>query len=201
MPTKESTLGSPSSQATSNAKSEMPIPTQSPIKMILKYWHFYVILFLLLAVAGMYIGKNMAVSKTRAELTQRAAQVIGEQNRSLLRLASIPFVWAVRSEMLRGNLDQVNQYLTLFVKEPGMKEIIVAGPDGVGLVATNKKREGATVTGSFPPEVLKSNVTMLSTLVNGDLVVAAPVMGLNSRLGTLILVSSPAQYSLEVPTK
>lgn len=68
-------------------------------------------------------------------------------------------------------------------------------------MATNKKREGATVTGLFPPEVMKSNLTTLSTLANGDLIVAAPVMGLNSRLGTLILVSSPAQYSLEVPTK
>jgi hypothetical protein len=201
MPTKEGTLNSPSNRATSSDTSKVPIPTQSRSKMILKYWHFYVILFLILALAGMYIGKNMAVSKARAELTQRAAQVIGEQNGSFLRLASIPLVWAVRSEMLRGNLDQVDQYLTLFVKEPGMKEIIVAGPDGVGLVATNKKREGATVAGLFPPEFLKSNLTTLSTLANGDLVVAAPVMGLNSRLGTLILVSSPAQYSLEVPTK
>ncbi|MDD2540219.1 MAG: hypothetical protein PHH28_04150, partial [Desulfuromonadaceae bacterium] len=96
---------------------------------------------------------------------------------------------------------QVNQYLIQFVKEPGMKEIIVAGPDGIGIVATNKKREGTTVTSSFPPDVLKTNVTMLSTLANGDLVVAAPVMGLNSRLGTLILVCSPAKYSLEVPPK
>ncbi|MDD2542559.1 MAG: hypothetical protein PHH28_16185, partial [Desulfuromonadaceae bacterium] len=107
MQTEKSTPISPSS-------SEMPVSTQSPANMILKYWYFYVILFLILAVAGMYIGKNMAVSKTRAELTQRAVQVIGENNRSFLRLASIPFVWAVRSEMLRGNLDQVNQYLIQF---------------------------------------------------------------------------------------
>lgn len=174
-------------------------PKKSIADMLERHWQLLVMLLLVLVIAGTYIWKNVAVSSAKTELTQLATQVIGEQNRSHLRLVSIPLVWAIRSEMIRGNYDQVNQYLTQFVKEPGMKEIIVAGPDGKGVVATNKKREGAYVTDSFQQDLLQKDTATVSALENGEILVTAPIMGLNSRLGTLILVCSAPSYSLEKP--
>jgi len=152
-------------------------------------------------VAGTYVWKNIALSRTRAHLVQQAGQVISEQNRSYLRLAAVPLVWAVRSEMMRGNYDQVNQYLAQFVREPNMKEIVVARTDGRIVAATNKQRDGAPVTDFFPPEVLRTDTITVTSREDGDLMVAAPVMGLSDKLGVLILLASPPKYSLDTPSR
>ena len=109
----------------------------SKISFIVNQWRLITILILFLAVAGMYMWKNMAVKRAEVQLTEQAARIITEQNSSFLRLVAVPLVWAVRSEMIRNNYDQINQYLTQFVKEKNMKEIVVAKPDGTMVVATN----------------------------------------------------------------
>jgi len=101
--------------------------------------------------------------------------------------------------MIRNNYDQINQYLNQFVKEKNMKEIIVAKPDGTIVVATNKKREGTSVTSAFPPAVLQEDKTTVTTLENGDLMVVSPVMGLSTKQGILILLSTPPSYTLQIP--
>lgn len=146
---------------------------------------------------GTYLWKNIAVSRTTARLTGQAAAVITSQNESALRLAALPLVWAVRSEMLRGNYDQVNQYLAQLVREPNIKEIIVARTDGTILAATDKKRETTTLHQAFPLADLRTETIAVSRLDNGNFLVIAPLLGLNNRLGTLVLIAVPPSYSLE----
>lgn len=172
--------------------------SKHPLLMTLvRNWRWVGVFLLIFALAGAYVWKNIAVSRARAELTQRATTVLVEQNKSSLRLVAIPLVWVVRSEMMRGSFDQLNQYLAQFVKEPSMKEIIVARLDGRIVAATNKKREGTPVTSAFPVDMLRVEAITVTTLENGDFLVVAPVLGLNARLGTLILVSSPSGSLLE----
>jgi hypothetical protein len=163
---------------------------------IVDHWRLIVILLLVIAVAGMYVWKNVAVNRATAQLTEKADRIITDQNRSLLQLAVVPLVWAVRSEMIRNNYDQINQYLTQFVKEKNMKEIIVAKPDGTIVVATNKKLEGKPIAGFFPPSVLQEDKISVSSLDNGDMMVVSPIMGLSAKVGVLILLYTPASYSL-----
>lgn len=166
---------------------------------LVTHWHSITILLLVLAVAGMYVWKNAAVTSATAQVSERANRIITEQNKSYLRLAAVPLTWAVRSEMIRNNYDQINQYLSQFVKEKNMKEIIVAKPDGTIVVATNKKREGTSTTSAFPPTVLQEDKTTVTTLQNGDIMVVSPVMGLSTKLGVLILLYAPASYNLQAP--
>ena len=176
------------------------VPSQSLIMTLARNWRWVGVVLLIFALAGTYVWKNIAVSRARAELAQRATTVLAEQNRSSLRLVAIPLVWVVRSEMMRGSFDQLNQYLAQFVKEPNMKEIIVARLDGRIVAATNKKREGTPVASAFPVDMLRVEAITVTTLENGDLLVVAPVLGLNARLGTLILVASPSGSLLETPS-
>jgi hypothetical protein len=166
---------------------------------IVAQWRLIIILLLVIAVAGMYVWKNVAVNRAKAQLTEKAGRIITDQNRMFLRLAVVPLVWAVRSEMIRENYDQINQYLKQFVKEQNMKEIVVAKPDGAIVVATNKKFEGKPVTDIFPASVLQENKLMVSSLENGDIMVASPVMGLSAKAGVLILLYTPASYNLQAP--
>lgn len=162
----------------------------------MKYWHLFVIVLLMIAVAGTYAWKNMAVAKARTDLTQRAEQLLGEQNKTYLELVAVPLTWAVRGEMIRDNIDQVNQYLAQFIKEKGMKELVVARPDGKVVAATNKKLEGAAITDSFPAEVLQVDSTTLTTMSNGEIMIVSPVMGLSEKLGIMVLVYKPVTFVL-----
>ena len=172
-------------------------PKQDPNKsFIVTHWQLVIILLLVIAVAGMYVWKNVAVNRATVQLADKADRIITEQNRTFLRLAVVPLVWAVRSEMIRDNYDQINQYLNEFVKEQNMKEIVVAKPDGTIVVATNKKLEGTSVTGEFPPSVLQEDKLTVSSLENGDIMVVSPVMGLSAKVGVLILLYTPTSYTL-----
>ena len=166
---------------------------------IVAQWRLIIILLLIIAVAGMYVWKNVAVNRTTVQLTKKAGRIITDQNRMFLRLAVVPLVWAVRSEMIRENYDQINQYLNQFVKEQNMKEIVVAKPDGAIVVATNKKFEGKPVTDIFPASVLQEDKLTVSSLENGVIMVASPVMGLSTKVGILILLYTPASYNLQAP--
>ncbi|MRR33196.1 hypothetical protein EG829_00655 [bacterium] len=177
------------------------IPRKSLFMTLVRHWRSVGVVALLFMVAGNYVWKNIAVSRAKAQLNRQAGQVISEQNRSYLRLAAVPLVWVVRGEMMRGNYDQVNQYLAQFVREPNMKEIVVARTDGRIVAATNKQREGAPATDFFPPEVLRTDSITVTSREDGGIMVAAPVMGLNDKLGVLILVASPPAYSLDTPSR
>jgi len=166
---------------------------------LVTHWRLIGFFLLVLAIAGMYLWKNVAVYRAKAQLTERAGQIITDQNKSFLRLAVVPLVWAVRTEMISGNYNQINLYLTQFIKEPNMKGIVVAKPDGTIVVATNKKLEGAPVASVFPPSVLQEDKTIVSTQENGDIMVVSPVMGLSEKLGVLILLYTPPGYSLQGP--
>ncbi|HBA72883.1 MAG: hypothetical protein A2X82_15810 [Geobacteraceae bacterium GWC2_55_20] len=166
---------------------------------IVAQWRLIIILLLVIAVAGMYVWKNVAVNRATVQLTEKAGRIITDQNRKFLRLAVVPLVWAVRSEMIRENYDQINLYLNQFVKEQNMKEIVVAKPDGAIVVSTNKKFEGKPVTDIFPASVLQEDKLMVSTLENGDIMVASPVMGLSTKVGVLILLYTPESYNLQAP--
>lgn len=175
-------------------------PKQSVNKsFIVAQWRLIIILLLVIAVAGMYVWKNVAVNRATVQLTEKAGRIITDQNRMFLRLAAVPLVWAVRSEMIRGNYDQINQYLNQFVKEQNMKEIVVAKPDGAIVAATNKKLEGTSIEGTFPPTVLQLDKTTVTSMENGNIMVVSPVMGLSAKVGVLILLYTPANYNLQAP--
>ncbi|MDD2336770.1 MAG: hypothetical protein PHD01_09375 [Geobacteraceae bacterium] len=164
---------------------------------IVSHWRLIGCFLLVLAIAGMYLWKNVAVYRAKAQLTERAGQIITDQNKSFLRLAVVPLAWAVRTEMMGGNYNQINLYLTQLVKEQNMKGIIVAKPDGTIVVATDKKLEGTPVASVFPPSVLQEDKTIVSTQENGDIMVVSPIMGLNEKLGVLILLYTPPGHSLQ----
>ncbi len=181
---------------TSNGEQPKQIANES---FIVSQWRLIIILLLVVAVAGMYVWKNVAVNRATVQLTEKADRIITEQNRSLIQLAVVPLVWAVRSEMIRENYDQINQYINQFVKEQNMKEIVVAKPDGIIMAATNKKLEGSSIEGTFPPTVLQLDKTTVTSMENGDFMVVSPVMGLSAKVGVLILLYTPANYNLQAP--
>ncbi|MBN2198976.1 MAG: hypothetical protein JW747_03920 [Candidatus Aminicenantes bacterium] len=136
---------------------------------------------------GMFIWKALAVRSAE----NRFRLALEQKTQELLRLSGIPFSWAVRREMIAGNFDQINEYLTHLVKEPHIKLVVVAKDDGVIAAATDKKLEGTKLSDHFPEELLRLDALSIVSGENGEIRVASPIMGFNTRLGLMILIYAP----------
>ena len=154
-----------------------------------------VVALLVILSLGIYLWKDLAVRSVekkmeaqRLELAGQAQKVIQEKTRSFLRLAAIPLVWTIRQEMIRENMGQVNDYLIQYVREPGIKQILIAKPDGTITAATNKKHEGLAFSSLYPAEFLEKTEIFFSDDPEGQLMIVAPLMGYNEKLGILLMV-------------
>lgn len=92
--------------------------------------------------------------------------------------------WAVRSEMTRDNMEQVNTYFIQLIKEPSIESIqLVEHSTGNVLLSTNKKDEGTILKNEF---VLNAK-SPVSKLKDAGIISAAPVYGLSQQLGVLVI--------------
>lgn len=92
--------------------------------------------------------------------------------------------WAVRSEMTRDNLEQVNTYFIQLIKEPSIESIqLVEHTTGKVILSTNKKDEGTIQSDEF---VLNTKAPT-SQLKENKIQSVAPVFGLSEQLGILVI--------------
>lgn len=101
-----------------------------------------------------------------------------------IMLTSKVFSWAIRSELTRENKEQVNQFFLSYIKEPGVSNVkFVNSPDSKVTLSTDKKDEGTVYTNQI---VLMATET-INFKNDSILTVVTPVMGLNNKLGVLLI--------------
>jgi len=127
----------------------------------------------------------------RTELVRRTTEVYVQGKTDSITLFSIPLAWAVRRDVISGNLDQVDQYFTELVKLKGFARIVLAGTDGAILVSSDRKHLGGRFEALYPPDLLAVQQTRLVETAPGRYVIAVPIMGLNERRGTLAVTYEP----------
>ncbi len=104
--------------------------------------------------------------------------------------------WLVRQEMLRENLQPVNDYFNILVKEEEIIEIILADPDGKIMISTNKKNQDKSFADLYKKEYLQTSEAG-SYRENGYLFLVSPVFGYENRLATLVLKTGPKYFTSE----
>ncbi len=166
----------------------------------------YIIVVVVAAMVGIYLWKIISehnlrrnMENQRIVLTERAQLIMEAKTNDLLNLMTVPFVWAVRREMIRENYDQINEYLTQFVKNREIKKIIVVDTNGIIVVATDKKQEGKSFSAYYQQEYLKHTEINKANDSEGNIQIVAPIMGLNRRIGTLLITFIPEKINLDVP--
>jgi hypothetical protein len=127
----------------------------------------------------------------QALLGELRARARGASEASL-REFGMALAWAVRGEMIRNNLDQVDQFFTEIVKLPGTERVLLAGADGKVVVSTDRRHLGAEASTVVPPEALLLPQVTVRSEADGTLLLVVPVMGLNDRLGTVFVTRRPA---------
>ncbi len=167
----------------------------------------FLILALSVLAIGLYLYKEMQVKRTakQYELQQEKMKIevsnfVSEENELFLRLLMKPFVWAVRSEMLKNNYDQIDNYIRDIVKDPHFETIAVADTAGIILLCSNKKLEGEKLKNKFTKvDVNAPQIRIYDH--NNVLEVITPIMGFDQRLGSLFAVYVPDSLELKIINK
>lgn len=172
-----------------------------------KSWkkYLYIIAVFVVLLLGMYLWKIVAVNNVqkkieaqRMEVIEKSQHIIAEKTRHFLRLATTPLVWAIRKEMIKENYEQINEYLSMFIKEPHIKQILVVKSDGMVVAATDKKLEGVAFPSQYPKEYLEKNEMFITDKKDGGTVVISPILGLSNKLGTLLIVYESEKINIEM---
>lgn len=157
-------------------------------------------IILLLVILGLYLYKESQLRDVREQAAQeqaavieRANQRITENNRYLLQTLMKPFSWALRTALLSGNTEQVDQYLFQFVQEEKFALLVVADAEGNIISSTDQNYTGAAFSDHFNPEYLRIDSTVVDESNPERVTVVTPVMGLNSKVGTLLAIYLPGE--------
>ncbi|TVQ94357.1 MAG: hypothetical protein EA393_00985 [Bacteroidetes bacterium] len=141
----------------------------------------------ILAVLIVYLWKDLQGQRQKKEIIEVATLQLEEKNQEMMMLIARPMVWSIRSEMLRGNLEQVDMFTTDMVRMRNFQFIYLIEPDGNTLISTDKRMEGQQFEERFRQEILKVESTVVFPEEENLLVMAAPVMGYDRRLATLVV--------------
>ncbi|MBW8459064.1 MAG: hypothetical protein K0M58_11585 [Thiobacillus sp.] len=170
------------------------------------FWHRYrlpiVVAVIGIALIGwLYVSKGIAVRQAQDAVTQAQASVAAQRAewdkqaearqaamvKQSLNQFGVPLAWAIRREMMGGNLDQVDQYVTDLVKLDGFEGVTVAKADGVIAVASDRRHLGAAFGSLYAERYLTAEQITAEETAPGQWLLVVPVMGLNARLGTVAI--------------
>ena len=152
------------------------------------------IIFALVVLVAVYFWKDIEGKNKKAEVEKMATEQLLQSNKEMLKLLAKPLVWNIRTEMIRGNMEQVDIYMKEMVQEKNFQFIHLVGPDGKILISTNKKLEGQQADGMFDSLLLKTDSVFIINKGNEVLISAAPVMGFEKKLATIIINYTPVQF-------
>lgn len=152
------------------------------------------LLIIVVLFAAIWIWKTIEINslekkqaEREQELKTQAQTMLVQADMEALKLMAKPYVWAVRTEMLNGNIGQINLYANDMVKQANFQSIVVADNSGTIVSSTDKKYEGQPFSSAGKEDYLRVNQTVVEKVGDSLLVMASPVMGFNSRLGTLMI--------------
>lgn len=155
-----------------------------------KLWLIAILLFII-SNAGIYfyqqfqqdklIAKMHETLKGKAELAEASTL---SRNEEVATGLCRTLTWGIRGEMERGNKELIELFLNKLVQETGLDLAIVQDQNDSIYLSTNKKYENRKVP--YIQGVISEQTVLKSDME--EIVVAAPIMGMEQRLGTCLIV-------------
>jgi hypothetical protein len=88
--------------------------------------------------------------------------------------------------MTRSNEEQVNQYFSQLVKEEKVLEVFLIDNEKKIMISSNKKNEGTLFLSEYLDTIMNAReMTLLEDSLK--LVIAAPVLSIDRRIGVLVV--------------
>lgn len=162
---------------------------QLPIWYGLVFLGIIVIIFAWKLIAVSKVESDMAkkLENERVVIIQQAREYADQQYIKEEERFGQVLSWAVRGELIRNNIEQIDQYLSEIVKMKDTERVVLIGDDGQLLVSTDKRLEEAKGVEIFPKEILNLQKITIKSDVDGKKILVVPVMGLNKKIATVIV--------------
>jgi hypothetical protein len=175
-------------------------PTQQPIenipaehsenKTLIFIKKNFLVLILVVALVFVYLWGRYKVKAIERKYTEHAGRLIDMDNMKLdsmglanTQLTTKVFGWAVRGELLRGNIEQVDIFFNHFIKEKNIERIDLIDLETQKIIkSTNKKMEDTPVANK---DFITTDKQMVQSFDSTSYVIVNPVMGLDSKIGIL----------------
>lgn len=158
--------------------------------------------FLIIVIIGLYAWKqiekkgfNRRLEDQKVAIISNSRKIIDEKRKNLVLEVAKSLSWAVRSEAQRNNFEQVNLYLNDFIKNQDFELAMFVNADGIITVSTDKRIEQTPFRDHFADNYTSVNEIIIQATTDNKWIASAPVMGLNDRAGTLILIYYPKTIS------
>jgi hypothetical protein len=133
------------------------------------------------------------VDKERAELAAQQQQMEQQMRETaarsveeMLKLMGIPMGWAVRTEAIAEDYDQIEEYAVRLVKEPRIERVVVTSPAGNIRISTDRKLQGEPASRFFGELTSQGEITLQKN-DSGGYELMVPILGYTGRLGSLIV--------------
>lgn len=146
-----------------------------------------VIAWKMIAVSKVESDMAKKLESERTIITQQAREYADQQYVKEEERFGQVLSWAVRGELIRNNVDQIDQYLSEIVRMKDTERVVLIGEDGQLLVSTDKRLEETKGTEIFPKEILNLQKISVKSDVGGKKILVVPVMGLNKKIATLVV--------------
>ena len=142
----------------------------------------FFVLFLVASIWG--IWNIYELKKEKNLLTEQFAAQKDSLQISDYALITKVFSWAVRSDMMRNNYDQANQYLNQIIKEPHIQKVFAVDVEkNVIVLSTDKNEVGMPVSDIV---LLQTNNAAIQYNSNSTRFII-PITGLNKRIGIAVI--------------
>lgn len=177
-----------------NIVSDDKKPSETKIQKIFRYLKNIIVTILVLIIPSLWLLKENEIKQIEEENIKSVESIKLSAENALVKekivgltVLSKAYVWAIRKEMINENIQQVNLYANDMVKEQNFKSIMVCNTNGYIISSSDKRLEGKLFTEIGDANQLKNNVTKVLIQKDSTFQVFSPIMGFNSRLGTLII--------------
>jgi len=136
-----------------------------------------------------WLWKDIEGSVEQKRLIKAANEQLQTNQDAALNLLAKPMVWSIRAEWMRGNKEQVELMLVDVIKGSDLLYLHFLDMSGKVIVSTDKRLEGLPLEDAAVNAVLGTDTTLVlpSDKKAETTVLVAPVMGYDSRLGTLVM--------------
>lgn len=145
--------------------------------------------FLLFVILGIAIWSSIKISllkndfesKEQALITQYELK-IDSLNSERLLLNAKSFSWAIRSELMRENKEQINQYFNEFIKNTDVIKLQLINPETSIIELSTDKKDVDATNSSFnliEDQLIKKEADKF--------VVVTPISGLNKKIGIFVM--------------
>ena len=98
--------------------------------------------------------------------------------------------------MLNNNLDPVNNYFNILVKNDEIAELFLVNPEDSIILSSNKKYQGKSFRTLYDGKMLKVNKVNSFTPDKDALFVVTPVFGYEQRLATIVIKIKPDYFHI-----